>query len=185
MNIVSAHLFPLSSSAWKNGLNVEIVGPVSLLPNGRKCAIHFEADRTATIILGTRDYGQGFASTYFAHLLVKKLGIQFEDIRVYYTGMLPAVRRTPRQSRQVWNRSNVGVRNARIGDLIEGLCDCATDRGRRFLAILIGTTPKQINFDAASGRFFVAGQGQYFDILEVAKLARAGDVPAGVRREAA
>jgi hypothetical protein len=116
---------------------------------------------------------------------VKKLGIQFEDIRVYYTGMLPAVRRTPRQSRQVWNRSNVGVRNARIGDLIEGLCDCATDRGRRFLAILIGTTPKQTNFDAGSGRFFVAGQGQYFDILEVAKLARAGDVSADVRRAAA
>ena len=72
MNTVSARFFVLSSSAWKNGLNVEIVGPVSLLPNGRKCAIHFEADGTATIILGTRDYGQGFASTYFAHLLVGK-----------------------------------------------------------------------------------------------------------------
>ena len=116
---------------------------------------------------------------------MKKLGIRFEDIRVYYTGMLPAVRRAPRQSRPIPNRSDVGVRVAWTGDLIEGLCDRATDRGRRFLAILIGTTPQQINFDSASGRFSVAGQGQYFDILEVAKLARAGDARAGVHRDAA
>ncbi len=174
-----------SRSTSEYGFNVEMVGPLSLLPNGGNCAIHFEADGTARIILGARDYGQGFASTYFAHLLVKKLGIQFEHIRVYYTGMLPAVGRTPRQSRQVWNRGDVGVRIARIGDLIEELCDRATDTGRGFLAMFLGVTPNLIEFDAASGRFFVTGDGRHFELLTIAKRARAGDLLALVRQDAA
>jgi hypothetical protein len=39
------------------GLNVETLGPISLVQHGRKCSIHFEPNGTVTIVLGMRTYG--------------------------------------------------------------------------------------------------------------------------------
>ncbi len=139
-------------SAGARGLNVETIGPITLLPHGRTCGIRFEADATVTIMLGMRDYGRGYASPYFASLLVARLGIPFKRVRLYYTGVLPAVRSAPRQGPDVPTRANVGMAIAEIGNLIETLCDRAIEQGRRFLASSIGVLPADIDFEASSGR---------------------------------
>jgi hypothetical protein len=115
------------------GFNVEPVGPPSLPPHRQKCCIRFEADTTVTLILGMRDSGWADASSYFASLLVARLGIPFKRVRLYYTGEHPAVRRTPKPSSRVLSCADLGIPNARIGDLIEELCDCAIEEGRAFL----------------------------------------------------
>jgi hypothetical protein len=160
-------------SARAEGLNVEIVGPISLLPHGQKCGIHFGADATVTIKLGTGDYGHCYAAPYFASLLVARLGIPFKRIRLYYAGVRPAVRIEVRHTDNVPSRTSVGMANAGIGDLIEVLCDRAIAQGRRCLASAIGVLPADIDFDASSGRF-VVGREQHVDILELANRARNG-----------
>ena len=78
--------------ALEEGLNVEIAGPCTLLAYRPKCGVQFGIDATVTIVLGMRDSGWADASTYFANLLVAKLGIPFNKIRLYYTGIHPAAR---------------------------------------------------------------------------------------------
>lgn len=154
-----------------------MAGPCTLLPYRQKYGVQFGTDSTVTIVLGTRDSGWADASTYFANLLVARLGIPFNKIRLYYRGVHPAARRTPRQSLQILSRANVGEVNAAIGDLIEELCDRAIERGRHFLASSIGVIPGAIKFDSSSGRFFVAGSYHQVDFLEAARQARRGREP--------
>jgi hypothetical protein len=82
--------------ALEDGLNVEMAGPCTLLPYRQKCGVQFGTDSTVTIVLGMRDSGWADASTYFANLLVARLGIPFNKIRLYYTDIHPAARRTPK-----------------------------------------------------------------------------------------
>jgi len=161
-------------SARTEGLNVETVGPISLLPYGQKCGIRFEADDTVTVMLGMRDFGRGYASPYFASLVAARLGIPFKRIRLYYAGVHPAVRITPSHTPNVPSRTSVGMANAGIGDLIELLCDQAIEQGRRWLASATGVLPGEIDFEASSGRFFVVGKERHVDILELAKRVRDG-----------
>jgi CO/xanthine dehydrogenase Mo-binding subunit len=164
-------------NALEEGLNVETAGPRTLLACQPKCSIQFGIDSTVTIVLGMRDFGWADASTYFANFLVRRLGIPFNRIRLYYTGIHPATRRTPKQSSQILGRANVGAANAAIGDLIEELCNRAIERGRHFLASSIGVFPCAIKFDPSLGRFFVAGSYHPVDFLEVARQARRGREP--------
>jgi hypothetical protein len=157
--------------ARTEGLNVELVGPISLLPYGQKCGIRFGADATVTIMLGMRDRWRDYASPYFMSVLVTHLGIPIERVRLYYTGVHPAVRRTLWHSRPVPSRDNVGAAIVEIGDLIEALCDRVIERGRHFLAVSIDVLPADIDFDASSGRFVVPGKKRYVDVLELAKCA--------------
>jgi hypothetical protein len=163
--------------ALEEGLNVEMAGPCTPLPYRQKCDVQFGTDSTVTIVLGMRDSGWADASTYFAKLLVARLGIPFNKIRLYYRGIHPAARRTPKQSLQILSRANVGEVNAAIGDLIEELCDRAIERGRHFLASSVGVIPGAIKFDASSGRFVVAGSYHRIDFLEAARQARRGHEP--------
>jgi len=156
-------------NARAEGLNVEIVGPISLFPDGEKCGIHFGADATVTVMLGMRDYGHGYASPYFASLVAARLGIPFKRIRLYYGGVHPAVKIAPWRTPNVPSRSSVGIANAEIGDLIESLCDQAIEQGRRCLASSIGVPPGEIDFEAPCGRFFAVGKERHVDILELAK----------------
>jgi hypothetical protein len=164
----------------EEGLNVEMTGPCTLLPYRQKCGVQFGTDSKVTIVLGRRDSGWADASTYFANLLVARLGVPFSRIRIYYTDMHPAARRTPKQSRQILSRANVGAANAAIGDLIEELCDRAIERGRHFLASSLGVIPSAIKFDASSCRFFIAGSHHQVDLLEAARRARCGRGPRAV-----
>jgi CO/xanthine dehydrogenase Mo-binding subunit len=164
---VSGTTYPLqsilASSAKAEPFKIETVGPISLLPNGQKCGLHFGAAATVSIVLGTRDYGCGYAASYFANLLVARLGIPFERIRVYYAGGFPAVRSTPKHAPHIRSRANVSVATAEIGDVIEALCDRAIEKGRRLLASSIGARPADIEFDPSSGRFFVKDKERCHD----------------------
>ena len=163
--------------ALDEGLEVELGGPSGPLPRGQKYGVQFGPDSTVTIALGMRDSGWADASTYFANLLVARLGIQFNKISMYYRGIHPAARRVPKQSTRILSRANVGAANAAIGHLIEELCDRAIERGRHFLASSIGVVPGAINFDASSGRFFIAGSNYQVDLLEAARQARRSREP--------
>jgi Molybdopterin-binding domain of aldehyde dehydrogenase len=167
----AAYRTELVLSARAESLNVETVGPASLLPHGQKCGIRFEADATVTIMLGTGEYGRGYATPYFASLLAARLGVPLERIRLYYTGVHPAVRVIPRRGAYVPSRASVGLTNADIGDLIEALCDRVIEKARRYLAFIIGLLPADIDFKSSSGRFAV-GKERHVDILELAMLRR-------------
>src|ERR1700737_3857399 len=91
--------------ALQEGLNVEMAGPCALLPYRPKCGIQFGTDSTVTIVLGMRDSGWADASTYFANLLVARLGIPFNKIPLYYRGIHPAARRTSKRSLQILSRA--------------------------------------------------------------------------------
>jgi carbon-monoxide dehydrogenase large subunit len=161
-----------SRHARTEDLNVEIIGPSSLLPHQQRCGIRFEADGTVTIVLGMRDYGHGWASPYFAGIVAAKLGVPFERIRMFYTGVHPAVRTTPRNKPYLLCRANVGPAIAGIGDLIDIVCDRVIDRGCRLLASSLGIPAGTIGFDASCGRFFDRQQERYFTILDTAAKAR-------------
>jgi CO/xanthine dehydrogenase Mo-binding subunit len=160
--------------ARAESLDVETVGPISLLPQGQKCEIRFEADATVTVMLGMRNYGHGYASPYFASLVAARLGIPVQRIRLYYAGVHPAVRVTPRQTPNVPSRASVGMANVGIGDLIGSLCDQAIEQGCRRMAHWLGVLPSEVDFEASSGRFFILGKERHVDILELAKWARDG-----------
>ena len=83
-------------SARVESLDIEtVVSNHLLLSSNRKWAIRFNAGGTVTIVLGMRDYGRGWFSAYFAGLVSARLGIPFKQVRIYYSGTLPAVLRTP------------------------------------------------------------------------------------------
>jgi carbon-monoxide dehydrogenase large subunit len=170
-----------SGPALSDSLNVEVVGPRSLLPHQQRCGLRFEADGTVTIVLGTRDYGYGWASPYFAGIVADKLGVQFERIRMFYTGVHPAARTTPRNKPYLLCRASVGAVIAEIGDLIEVVCDRVIDRGRHLVASSLGVAAGTIGFDASRGRFFDRQQERYFTILDTAARARDGRLGKGLR----
>lgn len=170
-----------SGRALSGGLSVEITGPRSLLPYQQRCGLRFEADGTATVVLGMRDYGYGWASPYFAGVVAAKLGVPFERIRMFYTGVHPAVRTTPRNKPYLLCRASVGPSIAGIGDLIEIVCDRVVDRGRRLLASSLGIPAGAIDFDASRGRFHERQQERSFTILDIAAKARDGRLGKGLR----
>jgi hypothetical protein len=69
------------------------------------------------------------------------------------------------------NRDSVGSANAQIGELIEGLCDAAIEKGRTYFAVVIGGRACDIRFEAASGRFLGPDGQCCVHILELATLA--------------
>jgi hypothetical protein len=162
------------SSEGPEVLDVEVVGRRSLLPFDHKCSLRFDASGTATITIGIRNYGRGYASPYFASLAVARLGIPATRVRVYYAGNLPAAKITFRDLRAVPNRDSVGSANALLGELIEGLCDAAIEKGRTYLAAVIGGRACDIQFEAASGRFLGPDQRCCVHILELTTAAYDG-----------
>ena len=154
-----------------NLLDVEVVGPRSLLPYGHKCRLHFDASGTATVTIGIRNYGRGYASPYFSSLVVARLGLPATRVRLYYAGNLPAAKIDFSNLPAVPNKESVGRANAQIGELIEGLCDTAIEKGRRYFAAAIGGRARDIRFEAASGLFFGPDGRCCVRILELAKAA--------------
>jgi hypothetical protein len=110
-------------------LDVETVISSPVLPTDRKWAIRFNANGTVTIILGMKDYGRGWFSSYFTSVAAARLGIPFRRFRVYYSATSPAVLQTPVPSATKFQRSHIGpVANA-VADIIEGMCDRVVEKG--------------------------------------------------------
>jgi hypothetical protein len=147
------------------GLDVELPIPDRLLPDRGTCAIRFEADGTATLMLGLRNDMRSYAASYFAAIVAERLGVPVNRIRLYYTASLPAVKIGFRELPGDRDRDRVGARNVAIGALVEQLCDHVIAKGRRYLAASVASSEPAIGFDGACGRFCI-------DILTLARQAR-------------
>ena len=111
-------------------LDVEMVVPALLFPYRQTCGLRLGRNGVVTIVLGTRDPGHD-ASSYLAGILVERLGIPWSRLRLFYTGMHPAVHRTPQQQVRRLRSVNVGSTVAAIGVVIESLCDQVIEKDRR------------------------------------------------------
>jgi hypothetical protein len=152
-------------------LDVEIKGPSELLPYGQRCAIRFEADATVTLLLGARDPRWADVTSYLAELVVAQLGIPLGKLRIFYTGMQPAVRRRPLPSARVLTRETVGGRIAAVGDLVVEACQLVIDRARRAYAIESSHHLRPVQFDRSNGRVHCDGAAP-LTLLELANQQR-------------
>jgi CO/xanthine dehydrogenase Mo-binding subunit len=154
-------------NARVENLNIETVPSNPFLPTGRKWAIRFNAGGTVTIVLGMRNYGRGWYSSYFAGLVTARLGVPFQRVRIYYSATLPAVLQTPLPSSMVFHRSHIGPVATAAADVVETMCGQVVERGRLTFAGMAGVGPGDVGFDQSSGRFFVLDTN-WSGILEIA-----------------
>jgi hypothetical protein len=155
-------------------LNVETLASNPLLPTDRRWAIRFRSDGTVTIVLGMKDYGRGWFSAYFAGLVVARLRVPFQRVRIYYSATLPAVLQTPVPSATVLHRGHIGPVASAVADIIERMCDEVIERGRLAFAAIEGVGAADIGFDQSIGRFFVLDKVRSSNILEIAATVRGG-----------
>jgi carbon-monoxide dehydrogenase large subunit len=131
--------------------------------------IRFNADGTVTIVTGTLDYGQGHASA-FAQVLVEKLGVPFERIRLLQGD----------SDQLVTGGGTGGSRSAMLsGTAIAQASDKVIENGKQIAAHVLEASAGDIEFK--SGRFVIAGTDRAVGIMELADQLRAGlKLPDGV-----
>ena len=129
--------------------------------------IRFEDDGTVTIVTGTLDYGQGHA-TPFAQLLVDKLGIPFDRIRLVQGD----------SNRLVTGGGTGGSRSAMLsGTAIMQAADKVVAKGKELAAHVLEASAGDIEF--RDGRFVIAGTDHAIDILSLARRVRELSLPEG------
>jgi carbon-monoxide dehydrogenase large subunit len=130
--------------------------------------LRFDPSGACTIVAGTFSHGQAHATT-FAQLVSEWLGIPFESIG-YVQG----------DTNQVsFGRGTYASRSATVGgSALRVAADAVIDKGKRFAAFLLETSPDDIVF--GEGRFQVAGTDRGVPLTEVAKAAHR---PAHLPRE--
>jgi len=131
--------------------------------------IRFNADGTVTIVTGTLDYGQGHASA-FAQVLVEKLGVPFERIRLLQGD----------SDQLVTGGGTGGSRSAMLsGTAIAQASDKVIENGKQIAAQVLEASAGDIEFK--SGHFVIAGTDRAVGIMELADQLRAGlKLPDGV-----
>jgi hypothetical protein len=184
--IINGHLVPtgtaaLARTSGESGadclprdLDVETIPSHSSLPAGQKWAIRFEASDTVTIVLGMKDYGRGWFSSYFAALVAARLGIPFERVRVYYTGTLPAVLQRPAPLLTAPRLRGISPAAVVVADLIDELCDQVIAKGQKIIAGLIGANLADSGFSEPNGCLFSPNGSRCTDLIDLAKVVRNG-----------
>ncbi len=131
--------------------------------------IRFEADGDVTIVTGTLDYGQGHASA-FAQVLVEKLGVPFDRIRLVQGD----------SDQLVTGGGTGGSRSATMsGTAIAQASDKVIENGKQIAAHVLEASAGDIEFN--SGRFVIAGTDRSVGIMELADRLRSGmKLPDGV-----
>jgi carbon-monoxide dehydrogenase large subunit len=131
--------------------------------------IRFEADGDVTIVTGTLDYGQGHASA-FAQVLVEKLGVPFDRIRLVQGD----------SDQLVTGGGTGGSRSAMLsGTAIAQASDKVIENGKQIAAHVLEASAGDIEFK--SGRFVIAGTDRSVGIMELAERLRLGlKLPDGV-----
>ncbi len=131
--------------------------------------IRFNADGTVTIVTGTLDYGQGHASA-FAQVLVEKLGIPFERIKLLQGD----------SDQLVTGGGTGGSRSAMLsGTAIAQASDKVIENGKQLAAHVLEASAGDIEFK--SGHFVIAGTDRAIEIMELAQRLRSGmTLPEGV-----
>jgi len=130
--------------------------------------IRFNADGTVTIVTGTLDYGQGHASP-FAQVLVDKLGIPFERIKLLQGD----------SDQLVTGGGTGGSRSAMLsGTAIMQASDKVIEAGKQLAAHVLEASAGDIEFKA--GRFTIAGTDRSIAIMELAQRVRSLTLPEGL-----
>jgi carbon-monoxide dehydrogenase large subunit len=140
-------------------------------PQGKENGgIHFEADGSVTLLIGTLDYGQGHASP-FAQVLSERLGIPFHRIRLFEND----------SDRLKVGGGTGGSRSGMAGSTatIEAAAK-VIEQGKAIAAHVLEASAADIEF--AAGRFVIAGTDRAIGIMELADKLHAGiklppDVP--------
>jgi carbon-monoxide dehydrogenase large subunit len=139
-------------------------------PQGKEMGgLRFEADGDVTIVTGTLDYGQGHWSP-FAQVLVDKLGIPFEKIKLHQND----------SDQLIGGGGTGGSRSAMAsgGAIIEA-GDKVIEKGKQVAAHVLEAAAADIEF--ARGRFVIAGTDRSIGIMELAGKLRSGiKLPDGV-----
>jgi len=130
--------------------------------------IRFNADGTVTIVTGTLDYGQGHASA-FAQVLVDKLGIPFERIKLLQGD----------SDQLVTGGGTGGSRSAMLsGTAIMQASDKVIEIGKQLAAHVLEASAGDIEFKA--GRFTIAGTDRSIGIMNLAQRLRSTKLPEGL-----
>jgi|SRR5689334_18442984 len=139
-----------SLEASSQALDVETFAAVPFLPADERWAIRFSANETVTLVLGVRDYGGGWFSSYFAGLAASRLGIPYHRIRIYYSAQHPAALRTPMGPPALFRRGEIGPFANAIADIIEAMCDRVIEKGKLAFATIGSIACDNILLPAAS-----------------------------------
>ena len=141
-------------------------------PQGKEMGgLRFEADGSVTIVTGTLDYGQGHW-TPFAQVLVDKLGIPFEKIKLHQND----------SDQLIAGGGTGGSRSAMAsgGAIIEA-GDKVIEKGKQIAAHVLEAAAADIEF--SRGSFVIAGTDRSIGILELAGKLRSGiKLPDGLPR---
>jgi carbon-monoxide dehydrogenase large subunit len=130
--------------------------------------IRFNEDGTVTIITGTLDYGQGHASA-FAQVLVEKLGVPFERIKLLQGD----------SDQLVTGGGTGGSRSAMLsGTAIMQASDKVIAAGKQLAAHVLEASAGDIEFK--SGRFTIAGTDRSIGIMDLAQRVRGLKLPDGL-----
>ncbi|MBM3532736.1 MAG: xanthine dehydrogenase family protein molybdopterin-binding subunit [Alphaproteobacteria bacterium] len=140
-------------------------------PQGKEMGgLRFEANGDVTIVTGTLDYGQGHWSP-FAQVLVDKLGIPFEKIKLHQND----------SDQLIGGGGTGGSRSAMAsgGAIIEA-GDKVVEKGKQVAAHVLEAAAADIEF--SQGRFVIAGTDRSIGIMGLADKLRSGiklpgDVP--------
>jgi len=139
------------------GLGIATYLEVTALPGKEMGGLRFEADGTVSLIIGTQDYGQGHASA-FAQILVDKLGLPFERIRLVQGD----------SDELIAGGGTGGSRSAMAsGAAIIEAGDQVIDKGRVLAGHMLEAAAEDIEFER--GRFRVAGTDREIGLLELAE----------------
>jgi carbon-monoxide dehydrogenase large subunit len=140
------------------GQFLEVTAPVMKELAG----LRFNGDGTVTIATGTHDHGQGHG-TSFAQVLVEKLGVPFERIRIMQT-----------DSDQLVAGGGTGGSKSLMssGTAIAGASLRVIETGKLIASHLLEAGVGDIAFDA--GRFGIAGTDRGISIMDMAAQLAAG-----------
>jgi carbon-monoxide dehydrogenase large subunit len=138
------------------GQYLEVTAP----PQKEMGGLRFEEDGTVTIITGTLDYGQGHA-TPFAQVLVDRLGIPFDRIRLFQG-----------DSDELIAGGGTGGSKSMMasGAAIVEASEILIEKGRTLAADVLEAAPADIEFsiEPSGGRFRIAGTDRGIGIMELA-----------------
>jgi carbon-monoxide dehydrogenase large subunit len=138
------------------GCYLEVTAP----PSNEMGGIRFEEDGTVTIVSGTLDYGQGHW-TPFAQVLVSKLGVPFEAIRLVQGD----------SDRLIAGGGTGGSKSIMAsGAAIAEAGDKVIEKGRVAAAAILEAGVADIEF--GEGRFTIAGTDRSIGIMDLARRLR-------------
>jgi carbon-monoxide dehydrogenase large subunit len=132
-------------------------------PQGKEMGgIRFDPDGGVTIVTGTLDYGQGHHAP-FAQVLVSKLGIPFDRIRLLQGD----------SDELLFGGGTGGSRSIMSsGSALVKASEQVIERGKQIASVVLEASPADIEF--GRGRFTIVGTDRSVSIMDLADRLRSG-----------